>query len=118
MLSEQNTEYIYKDELIRNYINLIIHEALKIQPSGNFFTHKNASSQITSLFLKLLERQFPIEGPSCPLSLRTAHDFAKNLLVHVNHLNRSVREVTGKGERAKEAEMEVKKWLQKTKTWE
>ena len=96
MLAEQNTDYIYKDELVRNYINLIIHEALKLEPSGNFFKHKNASSRIVSLFLELLERQFPIESPDRPLTLKTAQDYAARLSVHVNHLNRSVREVTGK----------------------
>jgi hypothetical protein len=29
MIEEQNTDYTYKDDLIRNYINLVIHEALK-----------------------------------------------------------------------------------------
>jgi AraC family transcriptional activator of pobA len=96
MLKEQDADYVYKDELIRNYINLIIHEALKLQPSDNFFKHKNASSRITSLFLELLERQFPIESPDRPLVLRTAQDYSARLSVHVNHLNRSVREVTGK----------------------
>ncbi|WP_409416433.1 helix-turn-helix domain-containing protein [Flavobacterium sp. PS2] len=96
MLSEQNTDYIFKDDLIRNYINLIIHEALKMQPSENFFKHKNASSRITTLFLELLERQFPIETKNQPLKLKTPQDYAQNLAVHVNHLNRSVREITGK----------------------
>lgn len=32
MIEEQQTDYTYKDDLIRNYINLIIHEALKMQP--------------------------------------------------------------------------------------
>jgi AraC family transcriptional activator of pobA len=96
MLIEQDADYVYKDELVRNYINLIIHEALKLQPSGNLFKHKNASSRITSLFLELLERQFPIESPERPLMLKTAQDYAARLSVHVNHLNRSVREVTGK----------------------
>lgn len=96
MLKEQDTDYIYKDELIRNYINLIIHEALKLQPTDHFFTHKNASSRITSLFFELLERQFPIESPQQPLTLRTAQDYAERLSIHANHLNRSVREVTGK----------------------
>ncbi|HMC86197.1 MAG TPA: helix-turn-helix domain-containing protein, partial [Chitinophagaceae bacterium] len=31
-----------------------------------------------------------------PLRLRTAQDFATGLSVHVNYLNRSVKEVTGK----------------------
>ena len=96
MLEEQGTDYIYKNDLIRNYINLIIHEALKMQPIDNFLRHKNASSRTTSLFLELLERQFPVESTDRPLKLRTAQDFAQNLSVHVNHLNRSVREITGK----------------------
>ena len=96
MIEEQKTEYAYKDDLIRNYINLIIHEALKLQPSENFNHHRNASSRITSVFLELLERQFPIEDTEKPLQLKTAQDYAKNLNVHPNYLNRAVKEVTGK----------------------
>lgn len=96
MIEEQKTDYTYKDDLIRNYINLIIHEALKLQPSENFDQHRNASSRITSVFLELLERQFPIEDTEKPLQLRTAQDYAKNLNVHPNYLNRAVKEVTGK----------------------
>jgi len=96
MVEEQKTNYVYKDDLIRNYINLIIHEALKLQPSENFEQHRNASSRITSVFLELLERQFPIEDTEKPLQLKTAQDYAKNLNVHPNYLNRAVKEVTGK----------------------
>ena len=96
MIEEQQTDYVYKDDLIRNYINLIIHEALKLQPSENFDLNRNASSRITSVFLELLERQFPIEDTEKPLQLKTAQDFAKNLNVHANSLNRAVKEVTGK----------------------
>ncbi|GAB3933941.1 hypothetical protein [Mucilaginibacter myungsuensis] len=62
MLLEQDADYAYKDEMIRNYISLLIHEALKIQPAGNNYKYNNASSRITSVFLELLERQFPIES--------------------------------------------------------
>lgn len=96
MMEEQKTNYVYKDDLIRNYINLIIHEALKLQPSENFDQHRNASSRITSVFLELLERQFPIEDTERPLQLKTAQDYAKNMNVHTNYLNRAVKEVTGK----------------------
>ena len=96
MIEEQKTNYVYKDDLIRNYINLIIHEALKLQPSENFDQHRNASSRITSVFLELLERQFPIEDTEKPLQLKTAQDYAKNMNVHANYLNRAVKEVTGK----------------------
>lgn len=96
MIEEHATDYTYKDDLIRNYINLIIHEALKLQPSENYDQHRNAASRITRVFLELLERQFPIETADRPLRLKTAQDYAKNLSVHVNHLNRSVKEITGK----------------------
>lgn len=96
MIDEQQTTYVYKDDLIRNYINLIIHEALKLQPSENFDQHRNASSRITSVFLELLERQFPIEDSQNPLQLKTAQDYAENMNIHVNYLNRVVKEVTGK----------------------
>ena len=96
MIEEQKTDYTYKDELIRNYINLIIHEALKLQPSGHYDQHKNAASRLTAVFLELLERQFPIETTDRPLQLRTAQDYANNLHVHVNYLNRAIKEVTGR----------------------
>lgn len=96
MIEEQQTDYVYKDDLIRNYINLIIHEALKLTPSESFDQHRNASSRITSVFLELLERQFPIEDTGKPLQLKTAQDYAKNMNIHANYLNRAVKEVTGK----------------------
>jgi AraC-like DNA-binding protein len=46
--------------------------------------------------MDLLERQFPIERTGEPLRLRTAKDFAVGLSVHVNYLNRAIKEVTGK----------------------
>src|SRR5436305_9237897 len=55
MIEEQKSDYIYKDDLIRNYINLIIHEALKLQPSEHFDVQTNAASRLTSVFLELLE---------------------------------------------------------------
>jgi len=96
MIDEQKTDYQYKDDLIRNYINLIIHEALKMQPSENYAQNKNAASRVTNVFLELLERQFPIESLDRPLQLRNATDYANILAVHVNYLNKSLKETTGK----------------------
>ena len=96
MIEEQKSDYTYKDDLIRNYINLIIHEALKLQPSEHYNQHNNAASRLTAVFLELLERQFPVESADNPLRLKTAQDYAKHLNVHVNYLNRAVKEVTGK----------------------
>ncbi|RXM53003.1 helix-turn-helix domain-containing protein [Chryseobacterium sp. CH25] len=96
IIAEQESDYIYKDELIRNYISLIIHESLKLEPAEDFDQNKNAASRLSSVFLELLERQFPIETTDQSLQLKSAQDFAKNLNVHVNYLNRAVKEVTGK----------------------
>ncbi len=96
MLAVHSGDYQHKGELIRSCITLIIHEALRIQPSQNESQFKNAATRITHLFVDLLERQFPIERSADPLRLRTAQDFALGLAVHVNYLNRSVKQVTGK----------------------
>ena len=96
MQSVHSGAYDYKNELLRSCIELIIHEALRIQPPQNGLPYKNAATRITNLFMDLLERQFPIESTGEPLKLRTAQAFAGKLSVHVNYLNRSVKKVTGK----------------------
>ena len=96
MMKEMDGDYIHKYDLLRNYVHLLVHEALKIKPQGNIFKQNNASVRLTSLFMELLERQFPIGSTEHVLELKTAHDFAMRLSVHVNHLNHTVKEVTGK----------------------
>lgn len=96
MIDEQGSDYQFKDELIRNYISLIVHESLKLEPAEDYEQGKNAASRLTSVFLELLERQFPIETIDTPLKLKTAQHFAQYLNVHVNYLNRAIKEVTGK----------------------
>ena len=96
MLAVYNADFRYKEELVRSCIELIIFEVLRIQPSRNSFRFENAATRITHLFMDLLERQFPIERSAEPLRLRTASDFAVDLSVHVNYLNRAIKEITGK----------------------
>ncbi|WP_316800766.1 AraC family transcriptional regulator [Pedobacter frigidisoli] len=96
MMNEMDGDYIHKYDLLRNYVQLIVHEALKVQPTGMVLKQNNASVRITSLFIELLERQFPIGSTEHSLELKTAQDFASRLSVHVNHLNHVVKEVTGK----------------------
>lgn len=96
MLEEINSDYVFKYDLLRNYVTELTHYALKSQPSESLYQHPDAKSRITAVFTELLERQFPIESPSQRFSLRSAKDFASKLSVHVNHLNRSVKETTGK----------------------
>lgn len=96
MMEEQDSDYEHKDDVIRNYIQLIIHEALKMQPSKSIDQPKNASARLTRVFLELLERQFPVESVDKPLELKSAQDYANGLSVHVNSLNRAVKTITGK----------------------
>lgn len=88
-------DYPHKAELIKSCVALIIHEALRIQPPQQTTT-KNGAARITHLFMDLLEKQFPIERSNDPLQLRSPQDFAESMAVHVNYLNRAVKEVTGK----------------------
>ena len=96
MLSEYDGDYAYKNDILRNHINLIIHEAIKMQPANTYFKPQNAASRIARLFMELLERQFPISSPQHLLPLKKASDYAEKLSVHVNHLNAAVQDVTGK----------------------
>ncbi|WP_153795947.1 helix-turn-helix domain-containing protein [Foetidibacter luteolus] len=96
MLEEMEADYIYKYDLIRNYVYLLLHEAMKLQSADSYSKHTSASARITAMFIELLERQFPIDSPEHILQLKTANDFAEKLSVHVNHLNRAVKEITGK----------------------
>jgi AraC family transcriptional activator of pobA len=96
MVGEINSDYRFKYDLLRNYVTEIIHYALKAQPTETLYQHPDANSRITAIFTELLERQFPIESPSQRFRLRSAKDFADQLSVHVNHLNRAIRQTTGK----------------------
>jgi len=96
MITNDATDYLYKDDLMRNYIQLIIHEALHLRPTEYFKQFNNAALRITTKFMEVLERQFPIENMNAPLKLKTAQDYANQLAIHVNYLNRAVKEITGK----------------------
>ncbi|UYQ95574.1 helix-turn-helix transcriptional regulator [Chitinophaga horti] len=96
MMTEIGSGYVHKHDVLRSYLHLLIHEAMRANPADNYHTYSNASQRVSALFLELLERQFPIDAPERVLALKTPADFAGALSVHVNHLNRSVKEVTGK----------------------
>lgn len=93
---EIGSDYAYKYDLLRNYVLELIHYGQKLQPATALYSTHNASSRVSSLFLELLERQFPIESTQQNINLRTAKDFADRLSVHVNHLNKVLKENTGK----------------------
>jgi AraC-like DNA-binding protein len=96
MKKEIASDYEYKYDLLRNYVQELIHYGQKLQPASAIHSRMNASARIVSLFVELLERQFPIESPNQKLGLRTAGEYAERLAIHVNHLNKVLKESTGK----------------------
>lgn len=96
MRQEIASDYVYKYDLLRNYVLELIHYGQKLQPAAVTQPSPNASARVTSLFIELLERQFPIGSPHQKLALRTAKDYADRLAIHVNHLNKILKESTGK----------------------
>ena len=96
MQKELASDYAYKYDLLRTYVLELIHFGQKLQPATSLYPTHTASSRISSLFIELLERQFPIESPRQQLRLRTAKEYAAQLAVHVNHLNKVLKAQTGK----------------------
>ena len=96
MFNELQGNYVYKYDLLRNLLMEIVHEAQKLQPSTSTLpSGSNASERITALFVELLERQFPIELNQQVMILNSPSAFARQLNVHVNHLNKALKELTG-----------------------
>jgi AraC family transcriptional regulator, transcriptional activator of pobA len=97
MFEEINSDYLHKYDLLRNLVYELLHFAMKMQPSANFDRQQiNASQRISLFFIELLERQFPIDETHQRMNLRSASDFANQMSIHVNHLNRAVKETTRK----------------------
>ena len=92
---EMASDYAYKYDLLRTYVLELIHLGQKLQPVTALHPTHNAAARVTSLFVELLERQFPLETPQQQLRLRSAKDYADQLAVHVNHLNKVLKETTG-----------------------
>jgi AraC family transcriptional regulator, transcriptional activator of pobA len=97
MLNEISSDYIYKYDVLRNLVFELIHFAMKTEPSAQFKKGLiDANQRIAMMFMELLERQFPIDETHRKIQIRTASDFASQLAVHVNHLNRAVKTITRK----------------------
>ena len=97
MFEEINSDYTHKYDVLRSQVFELLHFAMKMQPTAPLGKQPmNASQRIASLFLELLERQFPIDETYQKINLRSASEFASQLNVHVNHLNRAIKETSEK----------------------
>ncbi|TDN93363.1 AraC family transcriptional regulator [Salegentibacter sp. 24] len=91
-----NSNYLHKFDQLRNLIFEIVHLGTKLAPqTNNYKTNGESSTRITEAFLELLEHQFPIEAMDQKLTLSSPSDFASNLSLHVNYLNRILKKTMG-----------------------
>lgn len=96
MLGNITSDYVYKYDLLRAQVQLLVHEALKVQPFVQQpRTAINAAARITAAFVELLEVQFPIESTMQRIAYRHPAEFAEKLAVTVNHLNKCLKEALG-----------------------
>jgi len=96
MLTEIESDFVYKYDVLRNLTLELIYSALKMQPvESTPLPEANGPVRIAALFTELLERQFPIEAPNQSMKLRFPAEYADHLSVHINHLNRSLKKGTG-----------------------
>jgi AraC-like DNA-binding protein len=96
MDKELSSDYAFKYDLLRNYVMALIHTGQKLKPMESSNNTTNAASRISSLFIELLERQFPIDSNAQVIQLKAPIDFAKTLGIHINHLNKVLKETTGR----------------------
>jgi len=88
--------FTYKYDVLRTMILQLVLDALKQQPAPNLqIRESNSSLRIANYFKELLDGQFPIMSTSHRMLLRHPVEFAEALAVHVNHLNRSLKQVIG-----------------------
>ncbi|XOB63672.1 helix-turn-helix domain-containing protein [Campylobacterota bacterium DY0563] len=97
MFEEINSDYTYKDDVLKNLVFELIHYAMKMKPASIInLEKKEKDSKVYSLFNELLQRQFPLESIYERLELKTPTDYAKQLNIHTNHLNKVLKENTNK----------------------
>ncbi|WP_342083997.1 helix-turn-helix domain-containing protein [Dyadobacter sp. OTU695] len=104
IVESTRSDYVFRREVARNLVELLVHEALASPSRAVKTSAKNAASRLCSHFLDLLESQFPIVSQKDELRLRKPSEFASEMAVHVNHLNAVVRQQTGKSTRTLIAE--------------
>lgn len=98
MIEQINSEYTFKNDVLRNLVFDIIELCLKTQPEKRVYYNckSNATSRISSFFIELLDRQFPLESPRHKIALRYPSEYANQLNIDVTHLNKAMKKATGK----------------------
>ncbi|UPK70148.1 AraC family transcriptional regulator [Chitinophaga filiformis] len=87
----------YRLEAITIYLQLLLLESKRIGV-GEFVPQRTLTTAqlLAERFIDTLEKQFPITSEQEQVHLKTASDFALKLNVHPNHLNATIKRVTGR----------------------
>lgn len=96
MHTELETDYTFKYDLLRGLLLQLIHDTQKkYRVKMTMSSESGSHERITALFTELLDRQFPIDESNPVLQIHTPSAFAQQLHIHVNHLNKSLKNTTG-----------------------
>ncbi|MBW8685836.1 helix-turn-helix domain-containing protein [Chitinophaga rhizophila] len=97
LLKENKDCNPYRQEAILIYLQLLLLEAKRIG-APEVIPHRSLTTAqlLAERFTDTLEKQFPITSELEQIQLKTAGDFAQVLNVHPNHLNATVKRVTGR----------------------
>jgi len=68
----------------------------KLSVEADQYLVSNGALRLTAIFFELLEKQFPINSIKQKMKFRFPVDFAGALSIHVNHLNKCLKDITGK----------------------
>ncbi len=78
MLKDMEPDYVHKYDQMRSYVDLMLHEAMKLRPDAKHLRFSNASSRLTSTFIERLERQFPIDSKAYALEIPDGARFCRS----------------------------------------
>ncbi|HVI46381.1 MAG TPA: helix-turn-helix domain-containing protein [Chitinophaga sp.] len=96
MAEEYCGEFEYKQAMIGSILRLIIYTAMKFRMDAHPELLQEKQGQLVTRFFDLLDGQFPVDSPRNPIKMTTPAHFADYLHIHVNHLNHTVKQHTGK----------------------
>ncbi|SEW53479.1 helix-turn-helix domain-containing protein [Chitinophaga arvensicola] len=92
---EYKSDYIFKEELIRNRVFDVIHYTQKLNNSLSDFIPAQEES-LENRFFKLIENAFFNISKEMPLEDKSPAYFAQLLLTSVDQLNKALKKLTGK----------------------
>lgn len=97
MRNELSSDYDYKMDVIRNLTYELIHKAIKMNKiPAKTAVRNGADNRITLLFEELLTLQFPLHTSADFIRLRKPAEFAHQLSISTNHLNKAVKHTRNK----------------------